>query len=144
MTEIYLTKLIENGNREIVVEGDEHSIWTYVINHEDVSNGIELDGFVCSRGTLLHDSKEVEKYIESDFAPPLMKEYSNKYSIQRDIEDRDIEISWSGNLISIDLKGVEFLVMDLKKRQSFSKSVVKIGPYGIPIGQKTPNLSSET
>jgi hypothetical protein len=143
MTEIYLTKLIENGSREIVVEGDDHSIWTYVISHNDERKGIEFDGFVCSRGTMVLDSEEVKKYIDSDFAPPLMKEYSNEYSIQREIEGKDIEISWCGDYVSVILKGVEFLVMDLKKQQSFSKSTIKIGPYGIPIDQKTLNLNSE-
>ena len=136
MNEIYLSKINEEQNREVIVEGDDHSVWAYVLKHSEESIGIEFDGFICSRGTLVESSKEIKDYINNAISAPLMKRYSNEFSIQREIENKDIEIDWHGNEISIKLNGIDFLIMDLKNRKSYSKSTSENGPYGIPITEK--------
>jgi len=136
MNEIYLSKINEEQNREVIVEGDDHSVWAYVLKHSEESIGIEFDGFICSRGTLVESSKEIKDYMNNAISAPLMKRYSNEFSIQREIENKDIEIDWNGNEISIKLNGIDFLIMDLKNRKSYSKSISENGPYGIPITEK--------
>ncbi|MEP5341271.1 MAG: hypothetical protein ABJL44_16910 [Algibacter sp.] len=80
--------------------------------------------------------KEIKDYINNAIPAPLMKRYSNEFSIQREIESKDIEIVWNGNEISIKLNGIDFLIMDLKKQKSYSKSTSENDPYGIPITEK--------
>jgi hypothetical protein len=136
MKEIYISKINEEQNREIVVEGDDHSIWAYVLKHSEESIAIEFDGFLCSRGTIVETSKEIKEYINKVISAPLMKKYSNEFSIQRGIENENIEIDWKGNEISIKLNGIIFLIMNIKNRKSYSKSISKKGAYGIPITKK--------
>tara|TARA_R100001369_G_scaffold31716_3_gene56246 strand:+ start:603 stop:1016 length:414 start_codon:yes stop_codon:yes gene_type:complete len=136
MNEIYLTKINEEQNREVIVEGDDHSVWAYVLKHSEESTRIEFDGFICSRGTLVETSKEIKDYINNAISAPLLRQYSNEFSIQREIENKNIEIDWNGNEISIKLNGIDFLIMDLEKRESYSKSTSEKGPYGIPITEK--------
>ena len=135
MSEIYISKINEEQNREIVVEGDNHSIWAYVLLQSEESFEIEFDGFVCSRGTILESSKDIKKYINKVISAPLIKKYSNEFSIQRGIENENIEIDWKGNVISVKLSGIEFLIMDINNKKSYSKSTSKKGPYGIPINE---------
>ena len=136
MNEIYLSEINEKQNREVVVEGDDHSIWAYVLKHSEESIGIEFDGFICSRGTLVETSKEIKEYINKAISAPLMKRYSNEYSVQSGIKNENIKIDWNGNEISIKLNGIDFLIMDIENRKSYSKSTSEKGPYGIPITEK--------
>jgi hypothetical protein len=41
MNEIYLSTINEKQSREVVVEGDDHSIWAYVLKHAKESIGFE-------------------------------------------------------------------------------------------------------
>jgi hypothetical protein len=137
MNKIYLSKTNNEQNREVIVEGDDHSVWAYVLKHSDESIGLEFDGFVCSRGTLVENSKEIKGFIDKAISPPLLKKYSNEFSIQKSIENENIVIEWNGNEIKVKLNGIDFLIMDIKNQKSYSKATSENGPYGIPILEKT-------
>jgi hypothetical protein len=120
----------------VVVEGDEHSVWAYVLKHSQESIGFELDGFICSLGPLIECSDDVKTSIDQCLSPPLLKEYANEFSLQPEIKNEHITIDWHGNEISIKVNGIVFLIMDIENRKSYSKGVSKNGPYGIPLTEK--------
>ncbi len=101
MNEIYISKINEEQNREVIIEGDDHSVWAYVLKHSDETIGLEFDGFVCSRGTVVESSDEVKMFIDKGISPPLMEKYANEFSIQNSIENEDIEINWIRNEIKV-------------------------------------------
>ncbi len=119
----------------VLVQGDIHSVWAYVIDITDNKDEIEFDGFICSRGTLIDDSNEIEAFINHNqgYAPPLLSEYKNEYSIINDLVGSDIKIDWKHNIIRIFIKGIEYLKMDLETKISYSKGISKNGAYGIPL-----------
>lgn len=122
-------------NKCVLVQGDIHSVWAYVIDITDNKDEIEFDGFICSRGTLILDEDEIEKYINDDqgYAPPLLTEYKNEFSIMYDLVESDISIDWENNIVRIFMKGIEYLVMDIDAQKSYSKGISKSGPYGFPL-----------
>ena len=73
----------KNVNRNLVIDSDKHSVWAYVLNHQ---NQIEFDGFLCSLGTLVESNEEVKEFIEKDLQPPLMKNVANEFSIQNELQ----------------------------------------------------------
>jgi hypothetical protein len=81
----------------------------------------------------LEKNNEVQEYLENGCAPPLTKEFANEFSIQNNVEAKDLSVRYGNNKVSIGIKEIVFLVMDLDKKQSFSKSINKVGPYGIPL-----------
>ncbi|RCS28225.1 hypothetical protein DUT90_01195 [Polaribacter sp. WD7] len=122
-------------NKCVLVQGDIHSVWAYVIDITDNRDEIEFDGFICSRGTLIDNSNEIEAYINHDqgYAPPLLSEYKNEYSIINDLIENDIKIDWKDNIVRILIKGIEYLKMDLDTKMSYAKGISKSGAYGIPL-----------
>ncbi|MCF1192029.1 hypothetical protein LRR18_10585 [Mangrovimonas sp. AS39] len=122
-------------NKCILVQGDIHSVWAYVIDITDNKDEIEFDGFICSRGTIIQTKDEIETYINDDqgFAPPLLGDYKNKHSVIKDLVEANIEIEWNNHIVRVLVKGIEYLIMDLKTKKSFSKSISKSGPYGMPL-----------
>lgn len=139
MNEVLLTSEYNYEiNKCVLVQGDIHSVWAYVIDITDNKDEIEFEGFVCSRGTLIADNSEIEKYINHDqsFAPPLLTEYKNEYSIINDLTESDIKIDWKDDIVKILIKGTEYLKMDLETKISYSKGISKSGPYGIPLENK--------
>ncbi len=129
-SEIYITEYNKLENRNLVIDSDQHSIWAYVL---DSDNKVELEGFICSRGTLVDTSSKVREFVENDFQPPLTKNIGNEFSIQSDITKEDIKIFWNDNLIQILINETEFLKMDTLNKKSYSKAVSEPGPYGIPL-----------
>lgn len=122
-------------NKCILVQGDTHSVWAYVIDITDHKDEIEFDGFICSRGTIVQTKDEIEAYINDDqgFAPPLLTEYKNEHSVIKNLTETDIEIHWNKNIVRVFIKGVEYLKMELETKKSYSKGISKSGPYGIPL-----------
>src|SRR5690606_12792820 len=114
---------------------DIHTVWAYVIDITNNKDEIEFDGFICSRGTIIQTKDEIEAYINDDqgFAPPLLAEYKNEYSIVNDLVESDIKIDWKHNIVRIFIKGIEYLLMDLDSKKSYSKGISKSGSYGIPL-----------
>ncbi|WP_232124628.1 hypothetical protein [Tenacibaculum finnmarkense] len=117
------------------MQGDIHSVWAYVIDITDNKDEIEFDGFICSRGTLIQNKEEIGTYINDDqgYAPPLLIEYKNEFSIINDLIESDIKIDWKDNIVRVYMKGIEYLLMDLDTKKSYSKGISKSGPYGIPL-----------
>ena len=60
-----------------------------------------FDGFLCSRGTIVDESEDVERYINNDLQPPLMESYKNEYSIHNSIVNSDLKIEWSGEEVKV-------------------------------------------
>ncbi|MEM7374607.1 MAG: hypothetical protein AAF587_38800 [Bacteroidota bacterium] len=131
MKDIYISETNAVQRQELIIEGDAHSVWAYVLNLPE--NKVKFDGFVCSRGTIVERSEEVKEFIAKGISPPLMKRYSNQYSIQTGLESRHIQIDWRENTISIKVREVDFLILDLENQISYTKAVSNNGPYGSPL-----------
>jgi hypothetical protein len=126
---IYITKQIDSQSRELIIESDDFSIWAYLMDSEN-ENNIILDGFICSLGKVLDSTAEVKDYIEKGYAPPISKDFLNDFTIQNDITEKDIDIKVDSKGISIYIRDLKFLEMDLINLYSFSRSISKSGPYG--------------
>ena len=122
-------------NKCILVQGDIHTVWAYVIDITDNKDKIEFDGFICSRGTIVQTKDKIELYINDNqgFAPPLLAEYKNEHSVIKDLSETNIEIHWEKNIVQVFIKGIEYLKMDLESKMSYSKGISKSGAYGIPL-----------
>lgn len=115
----------------LVIEGDEHSIWAYLTDEE--TNDVVLDGFICSLGTIVESTSEVKAYIDSGFAPPISKQFSNEYTIQSDIKVSDIKVNWTSKNVLVAINHVEFLRMNWLTKVSYCRGVSSSGPYGQPL-----------
>ncbi len=51
--EIFISEFSYDHNKTIIIEGDENSIWVYLLDSSNKENTIECDGFLCSRGTII-------------------------------------------------------------------------------------------
>jgi len=128
--DIYITRHIDLIQKDIVIEGDEHSIWAYLLDSE---NNIVLDGFVCSRGTIVDSTTLVKDFIDKGFAPPLSKDFKNDFSIQSDLNSADISIKVNKRVIEVLIFDEVYLTMDYMNLKSHSKSISKSGAYGLPL-----------
>jgi hypothetical protein len=126
---IYIAKQIDSQSRELIIESDDFSIWAYLIDSEN-DNNILLDGFICSLGKVLDSTAEVKDYIDKGYAPPICKDFLNDFTVQKDIVEKDINIKIESKGISIYIRDLKFLEMDLINLESFSRSISKSGPYG--------------
>lgn len=129
---IYIAKYLDLIKKDLIIEEDLHSIWIYLLDPEK-DNKIILDGFICSTGTILENTSDVKKYIDQDFSPPISKDYSNDFSIQKDLSETDFRIDATDNRVSIFIKDSCFMILDLTYMKSYSKSVSKAGPYGFSL-----------
>jgi hypothetical protein len=120
------------GEFNIVVEGDEHSIWTYVFEQVNQEYQILCDGFICSRGLTVETNEEVKSFIEKGFQPPLMKEYASENAVQKNLISSDITISITTQEIIIEIKSDPFLKIAFDDLKPLSKSIAKEGPFGFP------------
>lgn len=129
MAELYLSNYSQELDRVVVVEGDEHSVWAYVLTPDQ--KGIDFDGFLCSRGTLAKNSEEIKSYMEAGCAPPLFAELSTESAIQEDLQTEDIQILWEEQAANIFIRQELFLVMDIATKTAYSKAVKEDSPYGM-------------
>ena len=128
--EIYITQSADNSKCQLVIQGDDHSVYAYFLNN---SGEVEFDGFLCSRGTLVESSEEVRNFIENSQNPPLTKSFANEFSIHEELVADDISIDWQKNIIRISIKQIEYLIFDLVNKKAYSKSIKYDGPYGLRI-----------
>ncbi len=133
MENLYLSEYLEEIEKHIVIEGDEHTIYAYLLNN-DAENTIILSGFVCSRGTLVDSLEAVETYLEKGFAPVLAKPFANEFSVEKEVKAEDIDIDFEDNAITVTINHIIFLVIDLEQGKSFSLGLAEEGPYGFPLG----------
>lgn len=131
MNDIYLNHSNAQLNMNFVIEGDDHSIWTYLTNV--LTNEVIQDGFLCSRGTILESASEVKTFIDSGIAPPISKQYSNEYTLQPVIQEDEITINWTTDTVEVFVSDVRFLSMNWLTKKSYSLSVSTPGPYGHPL-----------
>ena len=131
MDDIFLSHHNYQLQLNLLIESDEHSIWAYLI--DDTSNETIQDGFLCSKGTILASSTEVKSLIDSGLAPPISQQYANQFTLQPNIQEKDIKVNWSDETVEILLHEVLFLRMNWQTKKSFSRSVSTPGPYGNPL-----------
>ena len=131
MNDIFLNQSNSQLNMNFVIEGDDHSIWTYLTN--ELSNEVIQDGFLCSRGTILASTSEVKKFIDSGVAPPISKQYSNEYTLQPDIQEKEIMINWTTDTVEVFVNEMKFLSMNWRTKMSYSLGISTPGPYGNPL-----------
>jgi hypothetical protein len=129
---VYISKYLDLLKKDLIIEEDKHSIWTYLLDSEN-DNKIILDGFICSNGTLVRKPSDVKEYIDKDFAPPLSEDYANEFSIQKNLSESDFKIETDKNNVTIYIMDSKFVILDLDRLKSYSKSVSKSGPYGEPL-----------
>lgn len=129
MEDIYLSDFNQKLNRVVVVEGDQHSIWAYLLKEDQ--KGIDFEGFLCSRGTMIQNSDEIQQYMEAGMAPPLFQALANEFSVQEAIENKDITIIWKNQAANIFINEVLFLILDTENRVAYSKAVAEDSPYGL-------------
>lgn len=139
MENIFITYDIEFYNKQLVIQGDQHSIWAYVYNVEGTQNTIELDAFICSTGTIVQSSKEIKNYLESGFAPPLAKGFENKHSVIAHLEPSDFRVNIIGSKIEIYVTNKLYSLIDLETMTAYSISVSKNGPYGQTLSTDNKN-----
>lgn len=99
--EIFISDFNENVNKTLVIEGDEHSVWAYVLNRIDGQNNIEFQGLLCSRGTLVEDENKIGDYINQGFAPPLLRNFSNEHSVIEELTMKNISIFWDQEKVGV-------------------------------------------
>lgn len=128
--EIFIAEFNPNESRHLIIESDKHSVWAYVLNSE---NQIEFEGFICSLGTLVDSTLDIERFINNELQPPLSKNAANEFSIQKGIQKTDFKIDWCNNLINIYINEVIFAIMDTLNQKCYSKSISESGAYGIPL-----------
>ncbi|WP_405369818.1 hypothetical protein [Nonlabens sp. Asnod2-A12] len=126
--EIYISDSF--GDFNVVVEGDEHSLWAYVFENVNEEYQILCDGFICSRGLIVQSNEDVKTYIEKGSQPPLMEEYASTVAVQENLSPTDISISINMVEIIVEVKNIPFLKIDFEHLKPYSKAVSKDGPYG--------------
>ena len=116
---IFLSDKNHTSNRYVIFEEDNITAWLYLTKTD--SEQPEYDCFVYNRiGPI-----EKEDVINYSNGPcPILKKYSNNYSVQVDSE-KSIEFNWSkdGNAVAVIINGKVFSVIDSKRESSFSISV---------------------
>ena len=129
---IYISEVNENIGLAIIIESDEHSVWAYILNVKDSQQKLVFAGFVCSRGTVVKESSEVQSYVEKGIAPPLMHEFKNEFSILDSLSTNDFFVEWLeyANEVRVEVKEELYLIMDYSAKVSYSKSISVNGPYG--------------
>ena len=130
MDPIFFSQYNSELDRHLVIEGDDHSVWAYIVMPE--SNQIEMSAFLCSRGTLLDNPEEAQDYIRKGSAPPLAKAFATEHAVQANLTEEDIAAEWQMDSIFVLLKGEEFLEIDLTEKKAFCKAISQPGPYGDP------------
>ena len=133
MNDIYKSQLLEDRNLIIIVEGNEYSVFAYIMKNSSAEPIIQQDGFLCSRGTILQSASEVLEYVKNGFSPPLISEFSNDYSVVEKISNKNINIVFENNMVKIYINEDLYLKMDIDKGISYSKALSKEGPYGRPL-----------
>lgn len=129
---IYISRHLDSVKKDIIIEEDSHSIWTYLLDSEN-DNKIVMDGFICSTGTIVKKSTNVKEFIDKDFAPPISEDFVNGFTIQKDLLETDFRIETSENKVMIYIKGIIYVILDFANLRTYSKSISKPGPYGLPI-----------
>lgn len=133
--DIFVSEINRELNRAIVIDGDQHTVWAYCMEMINDEQELLFDGFLCSRGTIVTESEEVQNYIKNGLQPPLMEEYKNEFSIHSAIINDDFKTKWDRNTIKVYINETLYLVMNMKDQISYSKSIIKEGPYGEPISK---------
>lgn len=138
---IFISDSNEDLSKAIIIDGDQHSVWAYILEIDGENQNLIFDGFICSRGTIVKDGAEVKKYISQDFQPPLMKKYKNEYSVQESLSDEHFTIEWDTSKleVKVKLKNELYLIMNILKKESYSKATSMTGPYGIMIEEYEMN-----
>ncbi len=116
----------------MIIEEDDYSIWTYLTDSEN-ENRVVMDGFICSTGTIVKKSSDALEFINKGYAPPISEDFMNSFSIQKDLQAQDFRIEMFDNKVIVFIKGTSFVILDFINSKSYSRSVSKPGPYGLPI-----------
>lgn len=133
--EIFISEINDQINKALVIDGDQHTVWAYCMEMINDEQELLFNGFLCSRGTIVNKSEDVKRYIGNDLQPPLLETYTNEYSIHNSIVNSDFQIEWKSEVVKVYINQTLYLIMDMKNRISYSKSINQEGPYGIPISK---------
>ncbi|GAA4841762.1 hypothetical protein [Algivirga pacifica] len=125
---LYLEISSPYNQETLIIEEDQKSIWAYLLDHKQ---GIIMDGFLCSTGTLVNSQQEIKAAIDRGLAPPLQTKFKNNHSIQTNLSEKIISVDWySPNQILIYINDILYLKMLSDEQVSYSLAVNQDGPYG--------------
>lgn len=132
MEYIFLELIDTNSGRTVIIEENDNSIWAYVLTPDN--QNIDFDGFICSTiDPVEANSPLIQQKMKEGFAPPLSVEFTNEYSVLKEVNPNDIKVVSGDSTIEIYLKNEKYLVLDLTNRTGYSKAISKPGGYGNPL-----------
>lgn len=127
-TPLFIESNDDASGKTLIVEEDQYSIWAYILT--DQKDGIDFDGFLCSRIDPMKHKIDPISVTDQGGAPPIFPPYSNEFSFVAEVNRKDVEIRWGRTQVEVYLKGVKYLVMDFENKKSYSKAIGKDGPFG--------------
>lgn len=133
MSKLYLSDYNQALDRVLVIDGDEHSVWAYILGEDQQS--IAFNGFLCSRGNLVESPDEIQQYLEKGMNPPLLKLLANEHAVQKEVSAENISILWDDESANVFINQELFLVMNIAAQTAYSKVVLEDSPYGLVLAQ---------
>lgn len=117
-----------NGNEYVIIEEDDYSIWSYVMDTE--TDTIIFSGFICAIQPPVADTTDLIHFMEEGIAPPLLESYANEYSIVLDAHAEDFQVLWSEDAADIFMGPVFYARLNVKHKLHFVVSIAEDGIYG--------------
>lgn len=129
METIFYQNQDELTGRFVVIDEYENSIWAYLtIPYEEQ---IDKDCFLGSRIKIEIENFDLKEYRRKQTPPPMVKEYSTDESLQPNLREEEISVTWgtNGNAV-VRINGNPFLLFSENSKKGFCKSISKNGIYG--------------
>ncbi|MEW7291678.1 hypothetical protein [Aquimarina sp. 2304DJ70-9] len=123
---VFLTST--DAGRTLIIEEDAYSVWVHVLSPD--RGDVDFEGFLCSVVDSKLLKKDIPERIEDKKEIPLPISLSNHYSYVRNLKNEDIQIDWEKDQVSVYIRNVLYLIMDLTTKTSYSKSLAKDCIYG--------------
>ncbi len=128
INKIFLTSTDVFSDRMLIVEEDKYSVWAYFLEPNQEDNG--FDGFLCAT-----ENSELSRIREKGImvngsSPSLMTPFLSEHSHIKNLKKRDIKIHWEKERVLIFIKNTVYLIMDINRKKSYSKSLNINCKYG--------------
>jgi len=131
MNDLFKQSVSPSGNLICNVDGDDQSLWMYLIDVQ--SKDILCDAPICSRIRLTLPD-EFRKSYSGKGAPPLVETFTSKNAVVTNVSLQSIDIHWGHNEehvdVLLDSKPISRIIVTEKK--GLSIFTLKEGPWGGP------------
>ncbi len=125
---VFLTSTNSLTGRTLVIEEDAYSVWAHMLSSDKES--IDFEGFLCSVVAPKLSKNDTLESTKDTKEMPLPTSLSNYYSYVRNLKNEDIQIDWEKDRVSVYIRNVPYMIMDLNTKTSYSKSLAKDCIYG--------------